>query len=423
MRGSPRWLSRALTGLLLITGAVVVPAGTARAQTCSTTLPHPDGYGITCVSVDRHLQDNGSELRDITMTSTAIFQASGGTPAIDPLARPITVRIYLPKDYDPARSTRYRSLYLLNGGGDNYDEWTTKTDLVSLVEQARAYDGIVVMPTGGMTGWYSDWVGRTDGYFAPKWETYHIAQLIPWIDANFNTIANRSGRGLAGLSMGGFGTLKYAAAHPDVFSVIGAFSPGIDLRGMPAQRTISDSMWASGAAIMPLTDWGAFRVNKYEGGILVLDQDKQRRYRLETLFGPYTSTVFNGKTVDDWPSANPAELVTQGKYAPYSGRFGLYAGGCKALPGAPGNPELADGHHPAPDECAYNSAAHDDALTVDESILGSYASDFDKTLTSLGVNHRYCYGTGGHDWNSWPDDLVDFLQYAYGTAPAHCPNA
>ncbi|MEU6782748.1 alpha/beta hydrolase-fold protein [Nonomuraea angiospora] len=415
---------RRLAVVLLFAAALVAPATTAYAETCSTTLPQPDGHGITCVRVERHLQNDGSELRDVVMTSTAIFQAAGGTPAIDPLAHEISVRVYLPPGYDPARSTRYRSLYLINGGGDDYDEWTTKTDLVSLIRTTpgHPYDGIVVMPTGGMTGWYSDWAGRTDGYFAPKWETYHISQLIPWIDANFNTAADRSGRGLAGLSMGGFGTLKYAAAHPDVFSVIGAFSPGIDLRGKPAQRTVSDSMWESGAAIT-LLDPGPYRVNKYDGWLPVLDQQQQLVYRLDTLFGPHTTSASGDL---DWPAANPAVFVTQGKYAPFSGRLGLYAGGCQSLPRDPsGQYILGDGHGPAPAECAYSttSQANTEALSVNEAILGSYASVFDQTLTGLGVGHRYCYGTGGHDWNSWPAMLTDFLQYAYGMAPPRCPNA
>ncbi|MEV0237935.1 alpha/beta hydrolase-fold protein [Nonomuraea sp. NPDC050786] len=410
--------------LLLLAAALVAPATAAYAETCSATLPHPDGHGITCLRVDRHPQGDGSELRDVAMTSTAIFQAAGGTPAIDPLAQELTVRVYLPPGYDPARSTRYRSLYLVNGGGDNYDEWTTKADLVSLIRTTpgHPYDGIVVMPTGGMAGWYSDWAGRTDGYFAPKWETYHIAQLIPWVDANFNTIANRSGRGLAGVSMGGFGTLKYAAAHPDVFSVIGAFSPGIDLRAKPAQRTVSDSMWQAGAAIT-LWDLGSYRVNKYANGLPVPDQQEQLVYRLDTLFGPHT---VSSSGVYDWPSADPAVLVTQGKYAPFSGKLGLYAGGCKTLPRDPsGAYVLGDGDDPAPAECGYSTTSPENtqANGVNEAILGSYASVFDQTLTGLGVRHRYCYGTGGHDWNSWPAVLVDFLQYAYGTAPARCPNA
>ncbi|YCK35465.1 alpha/beta hydrolase [Actinomadura sp. ATCC 39365] len=415
----------ALAGLLMFAGTFagtgVAQAAPTQAATgaagCAAVLPRPDGHGITCLDVRRRPQSDDSELRDVTMTSTAIFQPSGGTPVIDPLSRPITVRVYLPKDYDPSRATPYRALYLLNGGGDDYDSWTTKADLVSLVRTAGSFDGIVVMPTGGMTGWYADWAGRTDGYFAPKWETYHIEQLIPWIDANFNTVADRSGRGLAGLSMGGYGTLRYAAAHPGVFSVIGAFSPGIDLRARPAQRTISDSMWQSGAAI-ELTDLGEFRVNKYDNGgpLPVLDQEVQRRYRLDTLFGPHTTTVFHGRTVDDWPAANPADLVTQGRYAPYDGRLALYAGGCASLPRVP------DGTGPAPAACGYDTRASDDAAGVSEPILGAYASEFDATLTGLGVGHRYCYSRGGHDWNAWSAYLVDFLRYAYGTAPARCPS-
>jgi S-formylglutathione hydrolase FrmB len=78
-------------------------------------------------------------------------------------------------------------------------------------------------------GWYSDWKGETDGHFAPQWETYHITQLVPFIDANFNTIKNRSGRAIAGASMGGFGALKYAGRFPGVFSAVGSFSGGTDL--------------------------------------------------------------------------------------------------------------------------------------------------------------------------------------------------
>jgi S-formylglutathione hydrolase FrmB len=417
-------LMRALAGLSLVTAALAGQQGTAWSAACPSALPHPDGHGITCTDVRESEQSDRSTFRDVTMTSTAIFQPAGGTPVVRPLAHPITVRVHLPPGYDLDRSTPYRTLYLLHGGGDNYDEWTTKTDLVSLIRTTpgRPYDGIVVMPTGGMTGWYSDWAGRTDGYFAPKWETYHISQLIPWIDANFNTIANRSGRGLAGLSMGGFGTLKYAAAHPDVFSVIGAFSPGIDLRGKPAQRTVSDSMWQSGAAIT-LLDLGPYRVNKYDGWLPDPNQQQQLVYRLDTLFGPHTTSASGDL---DWPAANPAVLVTQGRYAPFSGRLGLYAGGCRSLPLDPsGQYILGDGHGPAPRECLYSttSDANTEALSVNEAILGSYASVFDQTLTGLGVDHRYCYGTGGHDWNSWPAMLTDFLQYAYGTAPSRCPNA
>ncbi len=409
-----RWM-RALAGLLLVTAAVTAQQGTARAAACSATLPQPDAYGITCTNVTESEQSDHSKLRDVTMTSTMIFQPAGGTPVINPLTRPITVRVYLPPGYDPDRSVPYRTLYLLHGGGDNYDTWTTRGDVVARL-RAALFDGIVVMPTGGMTGWYTDWAGRTDGYFAPKWESYHNSQLVPWIDANFNTVADRSGRWLAGQSMGGYGALKYAATHPDLYSAVGAFSPGIDLRAAPAQSTISDSMWQSGAAIL-WQDPGEYRVNKYEPGSIfpVPDPVVQRRYRLENLFGPPTETVFHGATVDDWPAANPADLVTQGKYAPYSGKLALYAGDCDRVPHTP------NGSEPAPADCGYDTTRTDGATGTTEGVLGAYASEFDRTLTTLGVGHRYCYTRAGHDWSAWQSYLVDFLTYASGTAPPLCP--
>lgn len=66
------------------------------------------------------------------------------------------------------------------------------------------------MPEGGRVGWYADWYGETDGHFSPQWETFHVRQLIPWIDANFDTKATREGRALVGLSMGGLGTVRAA---------------------------------------------------------------------------------------------------------------------------------------------------------------------------------------------------------------------
>ncbi|WP_052423175.1 alpha/beta hydrolase [Nonomuraea candida] len=407
-------LMRMPAGLLPLM-VVVVPQGPARAAACPATLPHPDGHGITCVNVTESEQPDRSKLRDVTMTSTMIFQPAGGAAVIDPPAYPVTVRVHLPPGYDPDRGTPYRTLYLLHGGGDTFDAWTAKGDVVARL-RAASFDGIVVMPTGGLTGWYTDWAGRTDGYFAPKWETYHNSQLVPWIDANFHTIADRTGRWLAGLSMGGFGALKYAAAHPGLYSAVGAFSPGIDLRAAPAQKTISDSMWQSGAAIR-WQDPGEYRVNKYEPGSIfpVPDPGVQRRYRLETLFGPRTETVFHGVTADDWPAANPAGLVTQGRYAPYSGKLALYAGACDRIPHTP------DGTRPAPADCGYDTTETDGATGVSETVLGAYAAEFDRTLTSLGVEHRYCYTRAGHDWRAWQAYLSDFLTYASGAAPAPCP--
>ena len=66
----------------------------------------------------------------------------------------------------------------------------------------------------------------------PRWETFHIDQLIPWIDHNLRTVADRRGRAIAGLSQGGFCSMSYAARHPDLFGVALSFS------GAPTSRSI-----------------------------------------------------------------------------------------------------------------------------------------------------------------------------------------
>ncbi|WP_171074515.1 alpha/beta hydrolase [Nonomuraea basaltis] len=397
---------------VLIAGALGLPSQ-AQAATGCESLAVPAGFGITCQSVTTPpFQPN---LRDVAMTSTAIYQPAGGTPEISPVIRSFTIRIYLPDQYS-ATAAPYKSLYLLNGGGDNFDSYTVKGDIVSILKNGQdPYQVIAVMPTGGMTGWYSDWPGRADGFFAPKWETFHINQLIPWVDANYNTVKTRDGRAIAGISMGGLGALKYAAAHPGVFGTAGALSPGTELRKRAAQGIISNGSWASGAAITYLDAAnGKFKINKYdENGVLVLDQDEQLLYRLDQIFGPHVVVPPNGtmETIYDWPQANPMRLAEQGRYAPYNQQLALYAGGCEELATAP------TGTTPADPACGYDIDATepgDPQKEVEgEPMLGAYVDVLDKKLTAQGIVHRYCYGTGGHEWDDWQANLKDFLAYAY----------
>ncbi len=86
------------------------------------------------------------------------------------------------------------------------------------------------MPDCGQAGWYSDWLRDADNTIGPqKWETYHLDELRPWVEATFNTRTDRAGRTIAGLSMGGFGAMKYAARHRGLFGFAAAFSGGVDI--------------------------------------------------------------------------------------------------------------------------------------------------------------------------------------------------
>lgn len=121
-------------------------------------------------------------------------------------------------------------LYLLHGVGDTY---RTIVDNTGIEQFVAGLGAIVVMPDGGRTpnaGWYSDWA---DG--SRRYETFHTRVLVPWVDANFATLADRSHRGVAGVSMGGFGALSYAARYADLFGAAGATSGFLDSQfGGPA---------------------------------------------------------------------------------------------------------------------------------------------------------------------------------------------
>ena len=116
------------------------------------------------------------------------------------------VNILLPKNYN--NGCRFPVLYLLHGPSENFSKFDRDDDIRNL---AGSDDLIIVMPDGGAAGWYCDPVKSNAG--PQKWETFHIEQLIPWVDANFRTIAQCEGRAVSGFSMGGFGALKYTAKY------------------------------------------------------------------------------------------------------------------------------------------------------------------------------------------------------------------
>ena len=120
---------------------------------------------------------------------------------------------------------RYPVLYLLHGLFGRYDDWVTRTNLA---QYATNYDVIIVTPEGH-DSWYSDSAGTA----TDKYESYFIRELISDVDARFRTIKDRRARGVAGLSMGGYGALKYGLKHPDQFAFAASLSGALD----PATRT------------------------------------------------------------------------------------------------------------------------------------------------------------------------------------------
>lgn len=131
---------------------------------------------------------------------------------------PLPYNVILPADYKrgSSKSKRYPVLYLLHGLGGSAADWVSER--AHLADYAAGYPFIVVMPEG-KDGWYTD--GREPN---AKFESYFVQELIPDVDRRFRTLASREGRAVAGLSMGGYGSLKFALKHPELFAFAGSMS-------------------------------------------------------------------------------------------------------------------------------------------------------------------------------------------------------
>lgn len=135
------------------------------------------------------------------------------------------VNVLLPEDYFHTSWRRYPVMYLLHGGLQDFRKFHLEDDIIGLTRGRRL---IVVMPDGGPAGWYSNPVSTNTG--PRNWESFHIGQLLPWIDANFRTYAEYNGRAVSGFSMGGFGALKYAAKYYGHFASVSSHSGPASLR-------------------------------------------------------------------------------------------------------------------------------------------------------------------------------------------------
>ncbi|MGW2014914.1 alpha/beta hydrolase [Streptomyces sp. NPDC001927] len=172
------------------------------------------------------------------------------------------VNVLLPDDYHWSGGRRYPVLYLFHGGGDGQDFITFDRERIR--DWTAGKPLIVVMPDGGRAGWYSNPVSSNVG--PRNWETFHIDQLIPWIDANFRTFAEYDGRAVSGFSMGGFGALKYAAKYWGHFASVSSHSGPASLRrdnGLVVHwaNATSGALDLAGGTVYGAPFWDEARVN------------------------------------------------------------------------------------------------------------------------------------------------------------------
>jgi enterochelin esterase-like enzyme len=139
--------------------------------------------------------------------------------------------VYTPPGYEKDTKKKYPVLYLQHGWGEDETAWSNQghANLImdNLIAEGKIQPFIIVM-TYGMTNYVRPGApGGLRNFNIQPFQTVLLDELIPFVDANFRTIADQKHRAMAGLSMGGFETHTITLARPDVFSYYGLLSGGI----------------------------------------------------------------------------------------------------------------------------------------------------------------------------------------------------
>jgi enterochelin esterase-like enzyme len=145
--------------------------------------------------------------------------------------------IYLPADYDKTNRS-YPVLYLLHGYSDDETGWTQFGNAGMIADQSfnsgDAPAMIIVMPDAEVTWYMNSYDGKI------RYEDFFVTEFIPFIESTYRIRAKKEFRAVAGLSMGGYGTLLFAMKHPELFAAAAPLSAAVrtdeDMTGMEDDR-------------------------------------------------------------------------------------------------------------------------------------------------------------------------------------------
>lgn len=272
--------------------------------------------------------------------------------------------VALPPDYDRS-DRRFPVVYFLHGFGGRPENWVRAAPDAAL---AAGLSAILVMVDGD-DSFYVNWArpadyercraeerpwGRVDAddYCVRhgRYEDYVTQDVVAQIDARYRTRADRSGRALAGFSMGGFGALMLAMRHPDVYSA------AVSHAGVASLLYGGPRPWARGAArrLEDLSAWG----RQYEGEIEGI--------------GDHVRGLL-GRDRANWQAHDPVALAG----ALRDGQLALYL----------------------------------DCGTEDEFGFDDLAQDLHDALQRRGIRHAFALVRGGHDGAFLKDRLDDGMRF------------
>jgi S-formylglutathione hydrolase FrmB len=130
----------------------------------------------------------------------------------------------LPPSYEKEGSRKYPVLYFLHGLGEG-EQTLFRSGAWGLIQDLRREgkigDFLVIAPEGRA----SFFINSADGQ--DRYSDFFLTEFLPYIESQYHVIADGSTRGITGLSMGGYGALRFAFAHPELFSSVSAQSPAL----------------------------------------------------------------------------------------------------------------------------------------------------------------------------------------------------
>lgn len=167
------------------------------------------------------------------------------------LGAPKTCSVYLPDGYD-ASQKNYPVLYLLHGASDDHTAWVERGQVRRIADAAFA-EGVaqpmvIVMPDASGEG--PNRTGRHMGYFDVEgwpYETFFFEEFMPAVERRYRIAGDKAHRAVAGLSMGGGGTVVYAMRHPELFGSACSLSGLLDTFPVPRKddpaflRSVTDN--------------------------------------------------------------------------------------------------------------------------------------------------------------------------------------
>lgn len=188
------------------------------------------------------------------------------------LGRAVRYCVLLPPSYEGDRDKKYPVLYFLHGLGEN-EQVLVRSGGWGLIEDLRQKhqigDFLIAVPEGQA----SFFINSADG--GDRYSDFFITEFMPYVESHFRSLRDRKSRGVTGLSMGGYGALRFAFARPELFRSVSAQSPAL-ITETPHQ----------------------------------IDEDLKSAGRLENLLG---SVFGNPIAVTHWRANNPFDLARKNR--------------------------------------------------------------------------------------------------------------